>query len=61
MHGLESLSEHVLALAVQASMGAVLAATIAVTTPMAYAAPFETGTNLAPLGELPALEQHCNL
>ena len=33
-------------------MGAVLAATMVVTTPMAYAAPFDTGTGLAPTGEL---------
>ncbi|KAK9838781.1 hypothetical protein WJX74_003291 [Apatococcus lobatus] len=38
--------------AAKASVGAVLAATIAITTPMAYAAPFDTGTNLAPLGNL---------
>lgn len=31
-------------------MGALLAATIAVTSPMAYAAPFDTDTGLAPLG-----------
>ena len=36
----------------QAGMSVVLAATIAFTSPSAYAAPFETGTGLAPLGEL---------
>ncbi len=34
----------------QVGMGALLAATIAVTSPMAYAAPFDTDTGLAPLG-----------
>lgn len=42
-------------LRLQASMGAILAATMAVTSPMAYAAPFDTDTGLAPLGELCAL------
>ena len=37
----------------QASVGAVLAATMMVTSPMAYAAPFDTGTGMAPTGELP--------
>ena len=36
---------------VQAGLGAVLAATIALTSPMAYAAPFETDTGMIPLGE----------
>lgn len=39
-------------LGVQASMGAVLAATMVVTSPVAYAAPFDTGTGMAPTGEL---------
>ena len=34
----------------QVGIGALLAATIAVTSPMAYAAPFDTDTGLAPLG-----------
>ena len=37
---------------VQASMGAVLAATMTVTTPFGSAAPFDTGTGMAPTGEL---------
>ena len=37
---------------VQASVGAVLAATMVVTTPMAYAAPYDTGTGMAPTGDL---------
>ncbi len=37
-------------LGLQVGMGALLAATIAVTSPMAYAAPFDTDTGLAPLG-----------
>ena len=40
-----------LALWMQTGLGAVLAATIAVTSPMAYAAPFDTGTDMAPLGK----------
>jgi len=39
-----------LLLGLQVGMGALLAATIAVTSPMAYAAPFDTDTGLAPLG-----------
>lgn len=38
--------------AAQAGLSVVLAATIAFTSPTAYAAPFETGTGLAPLGNL---------
>ncbi|KAL0047027.1 hypothetical protein WJX82_004476 [Trebouxia sp. C0006] len=38
--------------AANVGMGALLAATIAVTSPMAYAAPFDTDTGLAPLGNL---------
>jgi len=38
--------------AAKASMGAVLAATMMVTSPMAYAAPFDTGTGMAPTGNL---------
>ncbi len=41
-----------LLLGLQVGMGALLAATIAVTSPMAYAAPFDTDTGLAPLGTL---------
>lgn len=38
--------------AAQAGVGVMLAATMAMTAPMAYAAPFETGTGLAPAGNL---------
>lgn len=35
----------------QGGMSLVLAASVALTAPTAYAAPFETGTGLAPLGK----------
>lgn len=46
---------------VQASVGAVLAATMMVTSPMAYAAPFDTGTGMAPAGELHVASRHSHL
>lgn len=42
----------------QASVGAVLAASMMVTSPMAYAAPFDTGTGMAPTGELHVCSCH---
>ena len=42
----------------QAGVGAVLAATMVVTTPMAYAAPFDTDTGMAPTGELHNVAYH---
>ena len=47
-------AQFVFVFVLQAGIGAMLAATMAVTSPMmpmAYAAPFETGTGLAPTGE----------
>ncbi|KAL3145143.1 hypothetical protein ABBQ38_001746 [Trebouxia sp. C0009 RCD-2024] len=38
--------------AAKASVGAMLAATMTLTTPLAYAAPFDTGTGMAPTGNL---------
>ena len=54
------LQHEVLLGLVQASVGAVLAATMMVTSPMAYAAPFDTGTGMAPTGELHLSSCHSN-